>query len=433
MQELETPKRKSKKQIAKIPFPPFPPTFPSKRLLMKERLFWAFSTLAFCVITSLGIYSYTKLNKSEQKYREAKSAIKHLQYEIETAKNQGKISLPFKLTEVPLGEQSGIVLDVKTVQIRDVKAPYNPSLIPSVVEGCYDLFFRYDVLSSRSYFASFYSRIGVVQLGPRFEQEKDFKRISISSEYAEDPRAIFVGDQLYLFCNRLDTDDIRCRTMCIANLNPITYDVNYITQLDLNLQWIEKNWCPFEYIDPKGAPHLYIEYQMSPRKLFYLPDPEFNDLRHVPLDSWASYNYLPWLYKWGHIRGGTPAQRIGDEYLSFFHSNFKDENGMPWYVMGAYTFNAEAPFAITRMSEYPILFKGIYDTVITHTADPNKRVIFPSGFVIAEQNGKEVIHLACGENDCGVKIVTLDKEKLLDSMINFETLNKNDYNQRKHR
>jgi hypothetical protein len=45
-------------------------------------------------------------------------------------------------------------------------------------------------------------------------------------------------------------------------------------------------------------------------------------------------------WKWGEMRGGTPALLVGDKYLSFFHSS-----GRLWhrhvitYVMGAYLFD----------------------------------------------------------------------------------------------
>ena len=119
---------------------------------------------------------------------------------------------------------------------------------------------------------------------------------------------------------------------------------------------------------------------------------------------------------WGGLRGGTPAQKVGDEYLAFFHSSFRDRNGIIWYCMGAYTFEDQPPFRITKISNYPILFEGIYGTPPMNTADPMKRVIFPSGFVVEERNGKEVIHLSCGENDASVKIITLDKNTLLRGM-----------------
>ena len=81
--------------------------------------------------------------------------------------------------------------------------------------------------------------------------------------------------------------------------------------------------------------------------------------------------------------------------------------------MGAYTFENHPPFRVTSMSPYPILFSDIYDSVPLNTAEARKRVIFPASFVIEKKDGKEWIHLSCGENDASIKIITLDKEILL--------------------
>jgi predicted GH43/DUF377 family glycosyl hydrolase len=84
--------------------------------------------------------------------------------------------------------------------------------------------------------------------------------------------------------------------------------------------------------------------------------------------------------------------------------------------MGAYTFEEKPPFRVTAISHYPILFKGIYDSPILNTASPKKRVIFPCGFVEEKRDGKELIHISCGENDTATKIVTVDKKALFKSL-----------------
>jgi hypothetical protein len=84
--------------------------------------------------------------------------------------------------------------------------------------------------------------------------------------------------------------------------------------------------------------------------------------------------------------------------------------------MGAYTFESSSPFRITACSANPIQFKDIYDTEAVNTASSDKLVIFPSGAVLAKEEDREVLHVACGENDCAIKMVTFDKEKLLKSL-----------------
>lgn len=386
---------------------------------MKPGLVWILVLLAICFVGAGGLL-FRRVQKLSSKQKVMHRSVKMLEYGVPSTLCFGKTAIPYRLAAVPFSDDLGIVVAVKEVNIRNVVAPYNPSIIKS--DSGYDLFFRYDVMNPRLKFAPFSSRIGAVPLNAQFEQEKkEFKRLNLQTEYGDDPRVLAVGDQVYLFYNRMDESNPKCRFMCAANLDRNSYDINYQTILDMNLQWIEKNWSPFEYIDKAQKPHLFLEYRISPRKLLELPDPKVNELKNVTVPSESAYLSLLWSGKWGEIKGGTPAQKIGDEYLSFFHSFFVDESKLIWYVMGAYTFEASPPFNMTRISKYPLLFKGIYETPFANSAGIEKRVIFPSGFVVEKEKERELIHLACGENDCGVKIVTLDKDQLIKNMIRFET------------
>ena len=48
----------------------------------------------------------------------------------------------------------------------------------------------------------------------------------------------------------------------------------------------------------------------------------------------------PDVWKWGEMRGGTPALLVGDSYLSFFHSSGRlSHKHVITYVMGAYLFS----------------------------------------------------------------------------------------------
>ena len=119
---------------------------------------------------------------------------------------------------------------------------------------------------------------------------------------------------------------------------------------------------------------------------------------------------------WGPLRGGTQAQLVDGQYLGFFHSYFIDSRKVAWYLMGAYTFEAEPPFRITGISPYPILFDGIYETEPKNTSCLDKYIIYPAGFVTEERDGKKVIQVTCGENDSAIKVVSFDQEQLLKSL-----------------
>ncbi|EKE07734.1 MAG: hypothetical protein ACD_17C00541G0001 [uncultured bacterium] len=331
----------------------------------------------------------------------------------------GGLPIPVQLRGIPFGEQLGIVREVINIGIRNVTAPYNPAIIKTP-DG-YDLFFRYDIFNPKLRYALFNSQIGVVSLDSRFQQkEKEFKQIDLQTNYSEDPRIISIQDQLYLFYNRLEEKTPCCRFMCVANLTPDTYEINYNTLLDMNLQWVEKNWSPFEYVGPDQKSCLLLEYQINPRKLIELPNPQVNEITNIPIPASFAYLNLVWEKKWGKIKGGTPSLLIGDDYLGFFHSWFIDDCKRSWYVIGAYTFAAKPPFQLTRISGYPLLFKNIYETPPINTASLDKRVIFPSGFILEKNKDQELISLVCGENDAGVKVIIIDKENLINNLVHLQ-------------
>jgi predicted GH43/DUF377 family glycosyl hydrolase len=364
--------------------------------------------------------SQKQILKIAKKQKKLDKSLRTFHYNTDTSLKKSEISvkkgikLPPCLTNLPLAENLGILSKVTEVNIRGVLAPYNPSLIET--QDGYDLFFRYDILNSITNHSPYTPQIGVIHLNRQFQQDgREFRNIEICGTCAEDPRVIAIGDQLYLFCNIADSDNPRFRNMHLVNIDKSSLEINYETSLDMNLRWVEKNWSPFEYIDSDSQSHLFLEYQITPRKILELRNPQINSLDSLILPREISYLSLAWTSRWGEPRGGTPLKKVGEEYLGFFHSSFTHDN-LIWYVMGAYTFEAQPPFRITGISQYPILFEGIFETPHLNTATPTKRVIFPSGFVVEKQHDRELIHVSCGENDSSVKILTFDKKNLLKSM-----------------
>ena len=327
----------------------------------------------------------------------------------------GGMVLPLELQNIPLGEKKGVVLRSKEINIRNVVAPYNPSIIENEIG--YLLFFRYDVINQMCN-SGFYTYIGCAQLDKNFDQtEEEYTIIDTGSKFSEDPRIVRTGDDVYLFFN----DEHPCgringRTMRVAKIDLKDRTLDYTTNLDLQIQHIEKNWVPFEYIGENNKAELYIEYFMNPHKILKLADPRVNSIEHLSFPETSAFQRLSWPKIWGAPRGGSAARKIGDQYLSFFHSSFTDRRGNHWYLMGAYSFEAKAPFRITKISHYPILFEGIYTTPYMNTACNNKQIIYPTGFCFEEKDGKNLIHVTCGENDCAIKVVTIDQTELLKSL-----------------
>jgi predicted GH43/DUF377 family glycosyl hydrolase len=320
-------------------------------------------------------------------------------------------SLPEEFSHVPFGESTGVVVGSKTIEIRGDLTPWNASILKKETGG-YHLFFRYDVLEEELK-SDFSSHIGYVELDNDFHQtEKEFVTINTQSQFSEDPRVFQANQKTYLVYNDIDRDySLRNRTMCMREIDLHDLTTRDPVFLNLNLQLTEKNWSPFVYEGSSNSPEIYFEYShLAPRKLLKFS----SDLSFLKSFGECKSGYWPSL--WGSIRGGTPAQKIDDQYLSFFHSSFQDKRGIRWYCMGAYTFESSPPFRITGISHYPILFNGIYKTPHMNTGDPLKRVIFPCGFVHEKRDEGDLIHVSCGENDSGIIILTLNKGKLLKSL-----------------
>ncbi|MGL4347916.1 MAG: hypothetical protein ACRCSV_00435 [Chlamydiales bacterium] len=325
--------------------------------------------------------------------------------------------LPRQLQHVPLAEDSGMLLAVRNITIPAYPYSYNPSLVQGV-DG-FHLVFRFDIkLPELPYGRRFSSYIGITALDKNFHPKGYPAILDTSSEFSEDPRCTYVGDECYLIFNDCSSySTIRdFRSMRVAQIDLSRYKLKTIHNLDIQMQPIEKNWIPFAVRNEEGA-KLFLSYTINPHKILKLFNPVHNKLEHLPLHqlSWVDN---PWEQNWGLLRGGTPAILVGDEYLAFFHSRFIDrETKLAWYVMGAYTFASTPPFQLQSISPHPILFQGIYQTTVRNTESSHLRCIYPSGIVFAKEGDKEVIYVACGENDRAIKILTFDKQKLLDDLI----------------
>lgn len=381
-------------------------------MIQTPKFFWPtfYAGLLLAALTVSAIY----LKKELKVIRRNVSSYEHFLKAMNTNPEGVKTSTPLELINVPKGEETGLVVGTKTIQIRGDVIPYNASLIQRNPEG-YHLVFRYDEIDENSP-AGFYTYLGLVDLDQNFDQtEKEFTRLQVQNNFAEDPRVLQTKDNCYLFYNTIGSPrNTGQRLMCMAELDPNQCQVKKISPFNPCLQSVEKNWVPFEYADETNTANVYFEYTVSPLKILKVENNSEKTLTHLSSPYNTKRNYWPRI--WGPLRGGTPALLVDGQYLAFFHSSFKDKQKVLWYCLGAYTFEATPPFRITGISHYPIMFKGIYNTPPLNTADPLKRVIFPCGFVVEKRAEGDWIHLSCGENDASVKIVTLNKDKLLQGL-----------------
>lgn len=328
------------------------------------------------------------------------------------------------IESLPYAENSGIIKKVTSIEVQDVDAPYNPGLIP--FEDGYLVVFRTDCKQRKTIFGfktpfrekiqsthqkmPYKTEFRILFLDSLFRPKGRSIKLNTGSDFSEDPRLFTYKNDIYITYNDLCQGPVDSRAIRLAKINLETAQLEQIVCLDPNLQQIEKNWVPF-VIDET----IHFVYAFSPHLIFQLKDPTSAQMTWLPNPNQIAFQKTPWASSFGIVRGGTPPLLVDGQYLSFFHSFFR-ENRHVWYVMGAYTFEAHPPFRVTSCSKLPLKFKGMYSTLPKNTASRSKSAIYPSGIALGKEDGKDVIHVACGENDCSLKIVTFDKDLLLKNL-----------------
>lgn len=322
------------------------------------------------------------------------------------------------------------VLETKKIEIPEYPNAFNPSII-RWKKGLL-MSFRPGDFGSDPYLMSFRIRdpisgctngICLVLLDDNFNpisapQELEIPHPNPLFAYRQqDPRLISIGDHIYIvYSNMIEGALIPAiRRMFVAELH---YDGSHfftgapdaITMFDgENENRWQKNWVPFDY---EG--HLMLSYSINPHRVLY----PFSGTSVCKTIS-VSESDISW--EWGVLRGGTQAYLEGDEYLSFFHSSIEMKSAhskgkkLQHYFMGAYTFEANPPFQVTRISPKPIVGKDFYHGELHKTWKP-LHVVFPCGYVSDEQ----FIHIAYGRQDHEIWIAKLDKKALLESLVSVK-------------
>ena len=408
---------------------------------MKKTHIWLFSTLA--VVFSGSLFFSWSLNGKVKALSTQSMAIYGALFpevqdkikEVEVAQKWDK-SLCRSLAGVPFGEDVGVIKSVKRVLVDGVLAPHNASIVED--QDGYLMFFRNDIKEKKKIagvetpfkekvpFISkkmpYRTYISAVRLDKDFNQISAVQRINTQSHFSEDPRAFKAGDKIYLSYNDMQENLSYSRTIHLAGIDSKTLEPTFISDIDQHIQHvdqvnhIEKNWVPFVSVDETGEEKIYFEYGINPHKIMRMKSPEKSEMDHLIFPHEVSLQKMPWQGKWGAFRGGTPARLVDGQYVAFFHTLFY-EGKKPWYVMGAYTFESKPPYRVTAITPTPILFKGIYETPTKNTAHSNKKAIYPAGIALGNEEGRDVIYVSCGENDCTVKVITFDKEGLLNYLV----------------
>ncbi len=308
-------------------------------------------------------------------------------------------------------KKEAIVIESVHIPLDDFPKSHNPSLMK--IDQGFLLTFRYLPDSKKLHI----SRIGVMILDENFNRISqphllDTRLIGLSPSQSEDARVFAVNGQMYLiFTDNLDVTsptNKQRRDMYLCKLHYV--DGEFFAGLPLKLyheteyhkfNW-QKNWVGFDW---QGQ--LMLIYAPHPHEILY-PNLHTGECCSI-------YKTSPKInWEWGTMRGGTAPIMVDGEYLAFFHSaivtsSLASQGKKMWhYYMGAYTFSAEPPFAMTSISPVPVVGENYYTV-----SKFEKRVVFPGGVVDCGEH----LLVAYGKDDSQVWITKINKEALKASMV----------------
>lgn len=318
---------------------------------------------------------------------------------------------------IDLEVDNNIIIETKKINITEFPYAFNPSIVRW--QGEIWMSFRFFPDKTNTWD----SRFGLIKLTEDFEiVGKPFILDCLDCDFnqdyhsLEDGRLITNKDKLYIIYNdHVEPMDSLQRRVFMAEIylegdKFLIKNKNYFLEFEgENPKRMEKNWIPFV-----NDERLYLSYAINPHRIL-VPKDGFNSCDTLT----STEKKISW--KWGELRGGTPAFPVGNEYLALFHSS-KDMSSvqskgkrMPHYFMGAYTFSAEYPFHITKISREPLIKNDFYKEPISPYWSP-KLVVFPCGYIIDD----EYIWVSYGRADLECYIAKINRKKLLESLVPIE-------------
>lgn len=314
------------------------------------------------------------------------------------------------------------VLETKQIEIPEFPSAFNASII----RWNDALLMSFRVIPDPK--QPFHSKIGLVWLNEEFEpagpaqlldtQWEDPFSVRLVPPRTEEARLILVNGDLHIVYSD-NKDQVLtgvgfrlyiAKLVCDGELFTVVENRSISDYPHPNPKKREKNWVPFEF---QGK--LLLAYSISPHDIFeWLPG-----TGKCQSHSW-SHGSIDW--DWGELRGGTPALKVGDEYLGFFHSAKWMESvqslqshgkAVAHYFMGAYTFSSKPPFRVTKISPEPILAPGFYTGRHYKPYWGSIKAIFPCGFIFDDN----FFWVTYGKQDREIWIAKIDKAGLYESLV----------------
>lgn len=229
-------------------------------------------------------------------------------------------------------------------------------------------------------------------------------RAFYGDEHFEDPRAIYYNGRTL----------VSCTNFIWAPRNSGAHQI--ICEFD-------DDWGLLKRYDPPyggNGPHCYGNKRQEKNWLWFIHDDKphliYNaDPHDVAQFTWdfkpaLRYETRPKMrWAWGQMRGGTPPFRVGDEYVTFFHSSIDwMQGGGRRYYIGAYGFEAKPPFKITRYTSQPLLHGSTHDV----WAPGKPACLFACGSIL--RHGEWFVTMGINDMICGFACIPhADLEKAM--------------------
>lgn len=241
-----------------------------------------------------------------------------------------------------------------------------------------------------------------VAYSDHIEFERDGRVTGQALTWFADPRLFLLSGRVFIYWNSgwHDPQNSQFIQQIDANtLKPVGPPRELV--LEGERRAIEKNWMLFEC---DGEP--FAIYSINPHRILALELDGSGPVmcRDVASTAWIDPTYAP---QWGDMRGGTPPQRIGDWFQSFFHSIHVPTST---YVAGVYRFSAAFPFAPTEVPISPLTIH-ISPDLRDEQERLNKAiggdVVYPSGAIYGSDHW--IVSLGINDRHCAFVRITQDE------------------------
>lgn len=325
-------------------------------------------------------------------------------------------------------EIDDFIIEIKKIEIEEHPYAFNASIAKwqSSLVICFREIHDIDDSKKDPINSSGFSSLGIGYLNEDFSLKGNIQYLKIPCPHfsrAEDPRLIVINQRLYVIYSDNVEEEATEGGFRVFVAEIVEQDDSFAIQSVEKLSDFpgelstrrEKNWVPFNYQDS-----LLLGYSLKPHRILY----PLLDGSEKCMDVSTTLTNVQW--EWGEMRGGTPALKVDNEYIAFFHSSIylatehsKGVN-MPHYFIGVYSFQSHPPFAITKISPKPLIGKNFYDGVDYEYYWKPVRVVFPCGFI----QDKNFFWVTYGRQDHEIWVVKIDKKKLMGWLVPVDAIQK---------